>query len=204
MDTARGWRERFVPEGVRNRLRELEQSEPEVRLLRQLLGEERLLAWALSIGSLRYPGLRSGAPPLPPEALRGITAEAPPELFLWTGLVDAETVLRLAHEHGSRGDRARPRLLDFGCGCGRVLRFLVGHADLFELHGTDVHPEHVRWCREFLAPIAFGANGPRPPWPTRTATSTRSGPCPCSRTSTMRRARPGARSSRACSRPAAS
>lgn len=157
------WRNRLAPDGIRNRLRELEQSEPEVRLLRLLLGEDRMLAWALSIGALRYPGLWSSAPPLPPDALRGITAEASPELFLWTGIVDAETVLRLAHEHGSRGERQRPRLLDFGCGCGRVLRFLLGHADLFELYGTDVNPDHVRWCRRFLAPVAFASNGPRPP-----------------------------------------
>ena len=57
----------------------------------------------------------------------------------------------------------RPRLLDFGCGCGRLLRFLVGHGDLLELHGTDVNPEHVEWCREFLAPIRFTTNDLRPP-----------------------------------------
>jgi SAM-dependent methyltransferase len=37
--------------------------------------------------------------------------------------------------------------------------------DLFELHGTDVNPEHVAWCREHLSPITFTTNEPLPPLP---------------------------------------
>ena len=170
----RDWRERLASEAVRKRLGELVRDDPEVHLLSLLLGAFKLHEWALSIGTLRDPVLRSLAPPLPPEELRRITADDVPELFLWTGLCDVEGMLGHFHQHReedgrrrSQPARGRPRLLDFGCGCGRLLRFLVGHGDLFELHGTDVNPEHVAWCREFLEPISFTTNAPRPPlaWP---------------------------------------
>lgn len=163
------WRERLVSAAVLQRLGELEGRDPEVRVLRLILGELKLYEWALSIGTLRDPVLRSLAPPLPPDALRRITADDAPETFLWTGLVDVEGMLGLCHQYGAGSERneqaLRPRLLDFGCGCGRLLRFLSGHGDLFELHGADVNPEHIQWCREFLAPIAFTNNAPEPPLP---------------------------------------
>lgn len=165
------WLERLASPALRERLGELERQDAEVRLLKLLLGEFKLFEWALSIGTLRDPVLRSLAPPLPPDALRSITAEDAPELFLWTGLVDIESILRLYHQHqivaqpGSGSRNGAPRLLDFGCGCGRLLRFLLGHGDLLELHGSDVNPDHVEWCRKFLPGITFVRNAPRPPLP---------------------------------------
>src|SRR6185503_5407839 len=102
-----GWRERLASEVVRRRLRELEQRDPEVRALRLILGEFKFLEWALSLGTLRDPVLRSLAPPLPPEHLRGITADEAPELFLWTGLVDVDALLCLFERHWSAGGGAR-------------------------------------------------------------------------------------------------
>ncbi len=161
------WRERLASAAVRRRLDELERCDPETRVLRLILGEFKFYEWALSLGTLRDPVLRSLAPPLPNEALRRITADEAPESFLWTGLVDVEALLSLFARNGAERHRTepttRPRLLDFGCGCGRLLRFLVGHADLFELHGADVNPEHIAWCRAFLAPVAFTNNASRPP-----------------------------------------
>ena len=58
------------------------------------------------------------------------------------------------------------RILDFGCGSGRVthwLRHLAGSADLT---GADINPDAIAWCKENLA---FGANflctGNTPPLP---------------------------------------
>lgn len=38
----------------------------------------------------------------------------------------------------------RPRLLDWGCGCGRLARFFVGSTDYY---GIDIDREAVEWCR---------------------------------------------------------
>lgn len=57
-------------------------------------------------------------------------------------------------------------ILDFGCGCGRVLRHFRRLAAGRELHGTDVDPEAVAWCREHLGSFAaFEVSGDEPPLP---------------------------------------
>ncbi len=55
-------------------------------------------------------------------------------------------------------------VLDFGCGCGRVLRFLRGRvAPGARLHGTDIDRDAVRWCEAHLPYGTFSANGGLPP-----------------------------------------
>ena len=54
--------------------------------------------------------------------------------------------------------------LDFGCGCGRTLRWLTREWRDVSWHGTDVDAEAVGWCRSHL-PGRFEVNGPMPPLP---------------------------------------
>lgn len=54
-------------------------------------------------------------------------------------------------------------LLDFGCGCGRVLRHFMN--DGVDLNGSDLNPKLIRWCRANLAPGRFSVNGLAPPLP---------------------------------------
>jgi SAM-dependent methyltransferase len=54
-------------------------------------------------------------------------------------------------------------LLDFGCGCGRVVRHwseLPGR-----VHGSDYNPILVRWCADNLPFAKFVANAAEPPLP---------------------------------------
>jgi SAM-dependent methyltransferase len=54
-------------------------------------------------------------------------------------------------------------LLDFGCGCGRVLRHWK---DLpARVHGTDYNPHLVRWCEEHLTFGTFATNSLEPALP---------------------------------------
>lgn len=56
-----------------------------------------------------------------------------------------------------------PRMLDWGCGCGRVTRcFLRAHPKL-EVHGCDIDGEAVGWCSEQLSTGSFRAIQPQPP-----------------------------------------
>jgi SAM-dependent methyltransferase len=53
-------------------------------------------------------------------------------------------------------------ILDFGCGCGRVLRQwkdLAGTA----FYGTDLNAEGVQWCREQLPFASVSVNSSEPP-----------------------------------------
>ena len=58
--------------------------------------------------------------------------------------------------------RAADGLLDFGCGCGRVIRHWESRSDL---HGCDHDAEAIRWCREHLAFASFERHGLEPPLP---------------------------------------
>ncbi len=44
------------------------------------------------------------------------------------------------------------RVLDFGCGSGRLLRQFLDEARLAEFHGSDIDEEMVAWVREHLCP----------------------------------------------------
>lgn len=59
---------------------------------------------------------------------------------------------------------AEARILDFGCGCGRILRYFRHLLDGGSIHGTDIDGEAVGWCREYLSHLgAFFTNGTWPP-----------------------------------------
>ena len=55
-------------------------------------------------------------------------------------------------------------ILDFGCGCGRVLRHWGELSKGHRIYGTDVNPELIAWDLKHLNKIAdFGVNGLEPP-----------------------------------------
>ncbi len=56
-------------------------------------------------------------------------------------------------------------ILDFGCGCGRVVRFLKPHKGQ-TIEGTDIDNESIAWCQQHLGTIAhFNTNQDWPPLP---------------------------------------
>jgi SAM-dependent methyltransferase len=54
------------------------------------------------------------------------------------------------------------RILDFGCGCGRLIRHLPAHTGA-ELSGSDYNPALIEWCRDNLPFATFETNGLAPP-----------------------------------------
>jgi SAM-dependent methyltransferase len=56
------------------------------------------------------------------------------------------------------------RVLDFGCGAGRVIRHWPAISDC-ELHGCDYNPYLVQWCADNLPFGEFRANELEPPLP---------------------------------------
>lgn len=44
------------------------------------------------------------------------------------------------------------RVLDFGCGGGRMIRWLKPFADNCEIWGTDISAEHIHWANNYLNP----------------------------------------------------
>ncbi|WP_327281243.1 class I SAM-dependent methyltransferase [Streptomyces sp. NBC_01205] len=56
------------------------------------------------------------------------------------------------------------RVLDFGCGCGRVLRHLATSPGL-ELHAAEIQTDLLTWCRGNLQPVRYVNNLVEPPLP---------------------------------------
>jgi SAM-dependent methyltransferase len=57
------------------------------------------------------------------------------------------------------------RVLDFGCGCGRTIRWFLHGGSTAEFHGVDVDPQAIDWCNTNLPGAHFLANAPTPPLP---------------------------------------
>lgn len=58
-----------------------------------------------------------------------------------------------------------PTVLDFGCGCGRVLQAFRSRAHPSQvLHGTDIDGEAIAWCQKNCSELAqFSVNPSSPP-----------------------------------------
>jgi SAM-dependent methyltransferase len=119
---------------------------------------------------LRSP--RSEAPdglPLPPARLRAQIGplHADSEFFLRSGRSQAELVRDLLRESGLVIAEL-DALLDFGCGCGRVLRHWSGLARTRRC-GCDIDSKMVEWCAANLPFAAVTQNELSPPLPYATS-----------------------------------
>jgi SAM-dependent methyltransferase len=56
-------------------------------------------------------------------------------------------------------------ILDFGCGCGRVIQNFRGQSGSTTLYATDIDPDLVSWGENHLDGIQWSVNGHRPPLP---------------------------------------
>lgn len=102
--------------------------------------------------------------PVPPAALRFRVSESlSVREFLDIGENCATLIRQYVKELGIDLDGAN-RMLDFGCGCGRTIRWFLRRGGP-EFHGVDVDAEAVAWCRSHLQPGHFLVSAPAPPLP---------------------------------------
>lgn len=74
---------------------------------------------------------------------------------------DLESVLSLIR----RPLEAHANILDFGCGCGRILLWLREVGEAASLHGCDIDERAIAWCQENIPFAQFEVNQPLPPLP---------------------------------------
>ena len=84
-------------------------------------------------------------------------------VFLNTGLRDYRDFWTAACTYAD--PRLITNMLDWGCGCGRVIAFFRAYSGIPGLSGCDIDPEAVDWCRANLAPAQFAVIPPYPPTP---------------------------------------
>lgn len=104
--------------------------------------------------------------PMPPAELRvAVAGTAQAEWFSRSGQMQGRRFAELAAAHGVRLEDG-PDVLDFGCGSGRIARWLASEVTAAggAFWGSDLNPKLAAWCRANL-PGRYGRNGLRPPLP---------------------------------------
>jgi SAM-dependent methyltransferase len=103
--------------------------------------------------------------PLPPPLLRyRVHGQLDSGTFVTVGRNCARDLMRSFMVTG-KDLYALENILDFGCGCARVLRHFHDHPESCHFFGTDIDPEAISWCRSRLPFATFGVNDRLPPLP---------------------------------------
>jgi SAM-dependent methyltransferase len=118
----------------------------------------------LDVRAGREPAAEVNGVPVPPPRLRILVSGTPDlDTFLRTGELQAR-YLRDLVAGAAQPLEQMSAVLDFGCGCGRILRWFAD-ASGTELHGCDYNAELVRWCESNLRFMRARANTLQPPLP---------------------------------------
>ncbi len=97
----------------------------------------------LNEGELASDGL-----PLPPEEL--LLGHNHVNYIEW-GQEHVATMRRILGESGHRFEEGQ-RVLDFGCGSGRMIRGFIEEAKDSEFWGVDIRSDHIFWAKHHLSP----------------------------------------------------
>ncbi len=120
----------------------------------------RLHEWLSSLKPTPPPASTDGPPLPPPYLMQIIIGYSDAAVFLETGQQAAAAFAGLFREAGH--DLANcQRILDFGCGCGRLARHMPSHTAA-NLYGVDYNARLIAWCRRNL-PGIYARNKLTPP-----------------------------------------
>jgi SAM-dependent methyltransferase len=148
-----------VRRSVRDQVASLGLAGPAARVLRALSSSNPRVA--LANAGFRRMGAPDGLPLPPPDLLFRVAGTTNISWFLEGGARAAQTVRDAIELRGVAIDDLGA-ILDFGCGCGRVIRHWhdLHRARVF---GTDYSPRLVEWCRQNLPFADVGVNQLTPP-----------------------------------------
>ncbi len=120
--------------------------------------------WLAIHGGLEYPDQLAGLyPPVPPAELRATACGGPTkQTHLYTSLEDFLVIVGLWETYAQRPITELQSVLDFGSGCGRLLRRFPMGLPRVACHGADVRAASIDWCQANL-PGTYIHNGTTPP-----------------------------------------
>ena len=123
----------------------------------------RLFEWRTAQRAKAERPAKVDGAPLPPPYLIMLVAGTPDwKWFVESGRDTVKAFSEYAAEGGCSFEKAQ-RILDLGCGCGRIVRHLPAMTSA-EIHGADYNPRLVRWCTANLKG-RFTRNKLHPPLP---------------------------------------
>lgn len=130
------------------------------------LWEDQIKRFSLSRlrRNLRYRVLgASDGVPIPPAYLIWLViGRSDIQAFLDSGSVHAHDVIQGMLAKNGLGLDDFDAVLDFGCGCGRIMRYWK-ELDHPRLYGLDYNATLIRWCRGHLSFAQFSTNQLVPP-----------------------------------------
>ena len=137
--------------------------------LLRVLGRARLLAptyrayerlRASQLPRTAEPAPADGLPVPPPHLIMRVAGTPDAAWFLESGRLAARSIRETLREAGTPID-SMESILDFGCGCGRVVR----NWSQFQgrVAGSDLSGAAINWCRANLFFARFETNGLSPP-----------------------------------------
>jgi SAM-dependent methyltransferase len=104
---------------------------------------------------------REGLPVPPGKLIYDVIACRWADVYLRSGRLVTDQLLSTLKAVDFVPERGH-RVLDFGCGCGRITRYLIEQTEA-EIHGTDYNPDLVSWCSQNLVRASFSRNRLEPP-----------------------------------------
>lgn len=99
----------------------------------------------------------------PPENMRRVVGDDSVARFAMGGATIFQNVAAYLRQMG-RDIAEFPSILDWGCGAGRITRFLISETNA-AVSGADIDEDNIRWCSENLKGGTFTALSPDPPMP---------------------------------------
>jgi SAM-dependent methyltransferase len=118
--------------------------------------KERMQSLGVKAGGVGPDGL----PLPPPKLLLRVTGTTEATSFVEGGRLTEESI-RTALARAGAPLESLEAILDFGCGCGRVLR--RWHSLDARICGTDLSKSAIKWCRAHLPFVEADVNGLEPP-----------------------------------------
>ena len=105
--------------------------------------------------------------PIPPEELRWRSSgERDAKAFLSSGSTAVDFLDREALARDGKSLKNFDAILDFGCGCGRLTRWLRPLTDPWAtIHGADADAAAIEWCKHNISDASFTLHGDHPPLP---------------------------------------
>lgn len=102
--------------------------------------------------------------PIPPAELRHrVHGSLDKESFIRVGKNVEKDIRNLCSIAGCNDVYSLENILDFGCGCGRVLRNFQDAPKSCHFHGTDIDIELINWGKIHLSNIDWSINDYNPP-----------------------------------------
>lgn len=118
--------------------------------------------WLNVHGIQEYEQVKRLLPAVPPQEQQAIVNIGSGQTaFLGNGATCYLMLVNVASEVGFNWEATK--VLDFGCGCGRVIRFFLQHSKLSRFYGTDPNPRAIEWCQKNLLFARFVVGSAIPP-----------------------------------------